>query len=102
MAGLLAGLQDRQSALFAYQYLGLAEIQRAAGTGRGVRHPDGLRELPRRPGGPAGTGAALRVTGAGGRDATHYPLTLVVVPGTRLRLLLDYQPDSVRAGCRRR
>ena len=30
---MLAGLQDRQSALLAFQYLGLAEIQRAAGPG---------------------------------------------------------------------
>ena len=38
------------------------------------------------------TGTGLRVPGAGGYDATHYPLMLAVVPGERLRIRLDYQP----------
>ncbi len=35
----------------------------------------------------------LRVTAVGGRDATHYPLSLAAVPGERLQLRLDYRPD---------
>ena len=91
VAGLLAGLQDRQSALFAFQYLGLAEIQRAAGPGAVFDTLMVYENYPVVPGGQDGGG--VRVTGAGGRDATHYPLTLVVLPGTRLRLVLDYRPD---------
>ena len=35
----------------------------------------------------------LRLTGAAGHDATHYPLSLIVLPGERLRLRLDYRGD---------
>ena len=28
-----------------------------------------------------------------GRDATHYPLALIVQPGEQLQLRLDYRPD---------
>ena len=39
--------------------------------------------------------AAHDVEGFGTTDATHYPLTLVVRPGDRLRVLLAYRPDLV-------
>jgi amino acid adenylation domain-containing protein len=35
----------------------------------------------------------LRLSSAAGHDATHYPLSLMVVPGDRLRLRLDYRGD---------
>ena len=91
VARLLAGLQDRQSALLAHQYLGLAEIQRAAGPGATF---DTLMIYENYPAVPGGEEAGdLRVTGSGGWDATHYPLALVVLSGPRLRLVLDYRPD---------
>ncbi|GAA1770510.1 amino acid adenylation domain-containing protein [Luedemannella helvata] len=66
--------------------------------------PDGQGGEPRllRPG---GDGAAqgdltqppkyggIRVTGAGGEEAAHYPLTLVVTPFDEMELRLDYRPD---------
>ena len=91
VAELLAGLQDRQSALFAHQYLGLAEIQRAAGPGAVF---DTLMVYENYPVVLEGEEAGdLRVTGGGGRDATHYPLSLIVVPHDGLRLVLGHRPD---------
>ncbi|WP_445529273.1 amino acid adenylation domain-containing protein, partial [Streptomyces cyslabdanicus] len=44
---------------------------------------DGLGELAE----------GLRVTGAVGQDATHYPLSLFPAPGRRMRIRLGYRPD---------
>src|SRR6266849_6481213 len=35
----------------------------------------------------------LRLSNVRGHDATHYPLSLMAVPGERLELRLDYRPD---------
>ena len=94
VAQVLAELQDQQAALLAYQYLGLAEIHKLAG------HPALFDTLlvfesypltPLDPATPPSGGGRLNVIGTGGRDSAHYPLTLAVVPGSRLRL--GYRPD---------
>ena len=94
VAEMLAALQDRQSALLAHHYLGLAEIQRAGGPGA-VFDTLMLYENYPIPGNAAGEGSGLKVTRTVARDATNYPLMLVVQPGSRLRLRLDYRPDLV-------
>ncbi|MFI6409986.1 amino acid adenylation domain-containing protein, partial [Streptomyces sp. NPDC050548] len=38
--------------------------------------------------------STLSLTHTEARDATHYPLSLMVMPGTRLHLRLDYRPDA--------
>ena len=104
VAEMLAGLQDRQSALLGFQYLGLAEIQRVAGPGAvfdtmvvyenyPAVPPGGRSAGP--PGGGGGRGASglLRIAGATGRDAVHYPLSLAAVPGARLGLRFYHRPD---------
>src|SRR5580692_7297912 len=95
---LWALVQDQQSALLAYHYLGLAQIQRAAGPGAVFDSLVVYENYPRDPPGLAGAVAGqdpVRVTGAGGHSAAHYPLTLTVMPGTRLRL--RYRPDLFSA-----
>ena len=55
---------------------------------------------PRDPAGLAGAVPGqdpVRVTGAGGHSAAHYPLTLTVLPGARLRLRLTYRADVFSA-----
>ncbi|WP_432826776.1 amino acid adenylation domain-containing protein [Dactylosporangium sp. CA-092794] len=95
VAGLLARLQDEQSALLDHQYLGLADIQRLAGAGELFDTLLIVENYPDRTGdGPA---ALLAAADAGGRDATHYPLTLVVDPGERLRIGLEFRPDLFAA-----
>ncbi|MGW6919207.1 amino acid adenylation domain-containing protein, partial [Kitasatospora sp. NPDC054939] len=89
-------LQVEQSRLTAHQHLGLARVHQLAGPGELFdtavvfeNYPwDGAEDAP---------GAGLRITPdpLRGRDATHYPLTLVAAPGARLYLRLDFRADLV-------
>src|SRR5580693_2327918 len=95
---LCARLQEQQSALLGYHYLGLAQIQRAAGPGAVFDTLLVYENYPRDPAGLAGAADGqdpVRVTGTGGHSTAHYPLTLVVMPGTRLRL--RFRPDLFSA-----
>ncbi|MEU9166475.1 amino acid adenylation domain-containing protein [Streptomyces sp. NPDC048420] len=84
----LTTLQERQAALLPHQHLGLADIRRATGTG------DLFDTLLAFESHPAATGpGGDRVTQLTGRDATHYPLTLAVLPAHHLALRLSYRPD---------
>ena len=91
--GLLAGLQGRQSALLAYQYLGLAEIQRAAGPGAVFDTLMVYENYPALTTGLVSGGSTLRITGGDVRAGLHFPLSLGAIPGTRLRLVLGYRAD---------
>ncbi|SCF49033.1 non-ribosomal peptide synthase domain TIGR01720/amino acid adenylation domain-containing protein [Micromonospora matsumotoense] len=91
VAGLLTRLQDEQSALLDHQYLGLADIQRLAGVGELFDTLLIVENYPERSG--DGPESLLAAVDAGGRDATHYPLTWVVDPGQRLRVGLEFRTD---------
>ncbi|MEX5635060.1 amino acid adenylation domain-containing protein [Parafrankia sp. FMc2] len=91
-ASLLSGLQQAQARLLDHQHLGLGEITRLAGLPRlfdtlVVFENYPLDEAPADP----------RLVAVTGHDATHYPLTLVVLPARRPRLRLGYRPDAVGA-----
>ncbi|MFI6374275.1 amino acid adenylation domain-containing protein [Streptomyces sp. NPDC050546] len=88
VAGLLTGLQERQAALLPHQHLGLADIQRATG---GTDLFDTLLAVENYPAAP--DGQTSTVTSVSGRDATHYPLALALLPGPRIALRLSYRPD---------
>ena len=97
---LWARQQDQQAQLLAYHFLGLAQIQRAAGPGAVFDTLVVYENFPRDPAGLAAQDPGqdpLRVTGAGGHTAAHYPLTLAVLPGSGLRLRLTYRPDLFSA-----
>ena len=79
-----ARIQDQRTALMPHEYLGLGELQQAAGHAplfdtlfvlQNFVDADGFAALGDRHG----------ITDASGVDATHYPLTLVVTPGPALR-----------------
>jgi amino acid adenylation domain-containing protein len=89
---LLARLHERQSAMLAHQQIGLASIQQTAGPGAVFDTLVVFENYPRPKGGPP-TLSGVSITSAVARDAAHYPLSLVAVPGERLRLQLDYRPD---------
>ncbi|MFF5369821.1 amino acid adenylation domain-containing protein [Streptomyces sp. NPDC013187] len=89
VADLLTALHQRQAALLPHQHLGLADIRRAAGSGGELF--DTLLAFENHP--AANGPGPSRVTQLTGRDATHYPLTLAVLPGRRLALRLSYRPD---------
>src|SRR5262249_4247945 len=86
LGALLAGIQESQSRLLAYQHVGLAEIQRVAGTGELFDTLAVFENYPLDDAALTEAVADLRVVGAEGRDATHYPLSLVVSPGERLHV----------------
>ncbi|GAA0969415.1 amino acid adenylation domain-containing protein [Actinocorallia libanotica] len=88
----LAELQREQAALLDHQYLGLAEIQTAAGLGTGLF--DTLLVFENYPAGDdLAARSGLRVAGVGNRGFTHYPLSLMVLPGDDPRLVLEHRPD---------
>ncbi|WP_433206346.1 amino acid adenylation domain-containing protein [Dactylosporangium sp. CS-047395] len=90
-AGFLARLQGEQAALLDHQYLGLADLQRLAGVGELFDTLTVFESYPT--GGAAASVPGLAIGGGIPVDATHYPLSLVVVPGSRLRLRLEHRPD---------
>ena len=92
LAGLLAGVQESQSRLLAFQHVGLAEIQHAAGAGELFDTLVVFENFLEECAACEQRGMSLRVSRLEGRDATHYPLSLIVVPGERLHLRLDYDP----------
>ncbi|MEV0401886.1 amino acid adenylation domain-containing protein [Actinoallomurus sp. NPDC050550] len=97
LAQLLTRLQTEQAALLGHQHLGLSEITAQPGV---TPLFDTLTVFENYPFDPSAMGesvAGLRLTGAAQRDATHYPLTLYVVPGDRLTLRLDHRADVVDA-----
>ncbi|KOV61057.1 amino acid adenylation protein [Streptomyces sp. NRRL WC-3618] len=99
---LLHDVQDTYVHLLDHHHLGLADIQRAVGVPELFDTLLVFENYPVDPaatgeGGPGATGG-LRVVGSGGRDATHYPVTLVALPGPRPRFRLAYRPALFDAG----
>ncbi|OSC76786.1 non-ribosomal peptide synthetase [Streptomyces sp. BF-3] len=94
LAGLLQRLQEQQTALMAHQYLGLADVQRLAGTGELFdtlvvfeNYPVEAEPLRR-------AAQELGVVDAEVRDAVHYPLALLATQrGDRMTVDWSYRPD---------
>ncbi|WP_207933320.1 non-ribosomal peptide synthetase [Actinomadura sp. GC306] len=94
---LLRRVQGERVALMPHDYLGLGDIQQAAGHSRlfdtlyvlqNLGDEDDMAELQERHG----------IVEAEGLDATHYPITFVVTPGTPVRMKLDHRPDVIGRG----
>nr|WP_294638936.1 non-ribosomal peptide synthetase [uncultured Rhodococcus sp.] len=92
----LVRLQGEQADLLDHHYLGLTEVQRAAGVGNLF---DTLTVFESYPVDEAGLAAqasdidGMAVTGIESNDSTHYPLTLLIVSDDRIRLTLKYFED---------
>ncbi|MEU3274376.1 amino acid adenylation domain-containing protein [Saccharomonospora sp. NPDC006951] len=97
-------LWTQQAALLDHDHIGLSEIQREAGPGAFF---DTLLVFENFPVAADEVRAEARAAGldvwrAGGRSATHYPLTVAVYPQERFRMVLEYRPDVFeRAGIER-
>ncbi|MGW2715593.1 non-ribosomal peptide synthetase, partial [Streptomyces sp. NPDC001356] len=77
----------------AYHHLGLTEIQRLAGAGQLFDTLTVYENYPRISATSKDTTDDLGFSISSAVDATHYPLTLAVIPaGDAMRLRLDYQP----------
>ncbi|RMI31926.1 amino acid adenylation domain-containing protein [Nocardia stercoris] len=95
LAGLLRRLQAEQAALLEHHFLGLSEIQRATGMPGLFDTLVVFESFPvdRESLGRAETGAQLPVVGSAAVTGTHYPVTVVVVLDTCLRVSLKYLTD---------
>ncbi|WP_371627472.1 amino acid adenylation domain-containing protein [Streptomyces sp. NBC_01116] len=92
----VADLHARQVALLDHQHLGLADIQGLMGMPALLDTLTVFENYPFDDDALSGSerAAGLDVRGVGGRDATHYPLTLAItLQGGRLRLVLKHRPD---------
>ncbi|GAA4956487.1 non-ribosomal peptide synthetase DhbF [Streptomonospora halophila] len=100
-AALLDRLRGEQAALLDHAHVGLAEIQRAAGVPELFDTLMVVENYPVEGTDPAEDVPGLRARVLGSTDATHYPLSLAVVPpppgaqAARLRLTFGYRPDTV-------
>ncbi|MGW2052281.1 condensation domain-containing protein, partial [Streptomyces sp. NPDC001858] len=90
----LARLQEEQSRLLAHQHLKLTDIHALTPAGELFdtvvvfeNYPVSARSTASAPAG------AVQVERLEGRNSTHYPLSLIVMPGDGIRLRLDYRPD---------
>uniref|UniRef100_UPI001C30D592 condensation domain-containing protein n=1 Tax=Streptomyces sp. GbtcB6 TaxID=2824751 RepID=UPI001C30D592 len=94
VAELLSTLQARQVSLLGHQHLGLTEIRQLAGPGAEfdtlVVYENYPRSAAAEPDGP--DALTIRLDGRT-RDASHYPLGLIVAPGERMELQLDHRTD---------
>ncbi|MEU7576503.1 amino acid adenylation domain-containing protein [Streptomyces sp. NPDC041068] len=89
---LLRRVQSERATVMPYEYVGLGTLQQETGHRRlfdtlfVLRSADGedrAAELRQRHG----------ITGVTNVDGTHFPLTLIVTPGARLRVTLAARPD---------
>jgi amino acid adenylation domain-containing protein len=102
LAGTLARLQGEQFGLLPHQHLALWEIQHRTGIGELFDAAFVFESYPLASEDLDGEIAGLRVNAAEARDATHYALSLTVVPDRRLRLRLEYRDDVLDADLARR
>ncbi|MCM2393782.1 condensation domain-containing protein, partial [Streptomyces albipurpureus] len=90
---MLVRLQGEQSSLMQHQHLGLSRLQRLAGVDDLFDTVVIFENYPVDLNQATGTAHALRFTKQVGRNANHYPLSLIAVPGSGLVLRLDYRAD---------
>ncbi|GIZ97802.1 hypothetical protein TTY48_24140 [Tsukamurella sp. TY48] len=92
---LLADVHRRALALSDHHHLGLVEITRTAGVGDLFDTMVVTENFPLSDRSVHPVEPGLDLTGVDITDATHYPLTVVVLPGERLTLGLAYRPDAL-------
>ncbi|MFH8972852.1 amino acid adenylation domain-containing protein [Streptomyces sp. NPDC017890] len=97
LAEVVEAAKEQHTALLPHQHLGLSGIQRDAGHGELFDTVLIFENYPLDPDALHDTVPGLTVTGIRGRDATHYPLSLLVLPGEELTLRLDHAPDLIPA-----
>ncbi|MDU0291331.1 non-ribosomal peptide synthetase [Saccharothrix longispora] len=93
LGDLLTAVQDRQAGLIAHQHVGLADVQRRAGHGELFDTTMVFENYPVDIDTAPVLGGGVRITDFRARDATHYSISLVGLPGERLAFRLDYRPD---------
>ncbi|MDV8067784.1 amino acid adenylation domain-containing protein [Rhodococcus sp. IEGM 1366] len=95
LGSLLGRIQAEQAGLLDHQYVGLADIQRAAGPGAVFDSMTVFESYPVDRGGlTAETDiAGMRVVDVSGVDAAHYPIGVVAHLDNRLHIRIKYLPE---------
>ncbi|QEU88460.1 non-ribosomal peptide synthase/polyketide synthase [Streptomyces viridosporus] len=97
VADLLRRLQDEQSELMDHQHYGLSDIQSLLGGGELFDTITAFESYPIDTDGFSEPVDGLRVTGVHTTDDNHYPFSLAILPGERMRLRMGYRPDLFTA-----
>jgi len=93
---VLQNMQNRQSEMLNAYHLGLAEIQREVGFERLFDTLFVFENYPIDPSILKRTYAGIRIGKVEMLDGAHYPMSLMVAPGDRLHVRLDYDPARFR------
>ncbi|GAA1229138.1 hypothetical protein GCM10009676_09530 [Prauserella halophila] len=93
VAGLLDRLQRQRLDVTDHSYVGLTDIQRLLGTGELFDTLMVFENYPLDPDRMVAPGSGVSISNAEVDDATHYPLTLVALPGDELHLTMTYRDD---------
>jgi len=96
LSQMLAGIQHDQSQMLSVQHVSLIEIQRECGFADLFDTVMVFENYPLDRAALMEPVHGLKIVDADMRDATHYPLSLVVVPDNQFYLRLDY--DAARLG----
>jgi non-ribosomal peptide synthetase component F len=93
----LERIQREQAALLPHQHLALTEILKLVGQSALFDTLFTFENYPVDPTAVPSIGDDLRVREINAYDSTHYPLSLAVIPGSRLVLRLEYSADLFEA-----
>ncbi|PPK63696.1 amino acid adenylation domain-containing protein [Actinokineospora auranticolor] len=98
---VLARVQAESAALVEHHHVGLPDVQRAAGLGELFDTMLVMENFPLSSRNRTTLAPGLDLVGVDITDATHYPLTVIVIPGDEIVVGLGYQPgvfdeDTVR------
>ncbi|MFD3471226.1 amino acid adenylation domain-containing protein [Streptomyces sp. NPDC058682] len=95
LAELLTRLQGQQSDLIEHHHVRLSDLHASVGLGELFDTLVVFENYPFDAKGGQESGAELSVVDLEAEDSTHYPLTLDVMPGSRLHLRVSYRPDLI-------
>ncbi|GAA3728710.1 amino acid adenylation domain-containing protein [Salinactinospora qingdaonensis] len=95
VADLARRVQDERNALLDHEHIGLGRIQRLVGPTPLFDSLLVVENYPLDPSLRERSYAGVRVRDFGMRDATHYPATLVALPGGEPRFELGYRPAAI-------
>ncbi|GAA2660089.1 hypothetical protein GCM10010428_04670 [Actinosynnema pretiosum subsp. pretiosum] len=96
-AELLARVHEHGAALVEHHHVGLPELQRAVGVGELFDTMLVVENFPLSNRDRTTLAPGLDLVGVDITDATHYPLTVVVIPGAEITVGLGYQAHAFDA-----
>ncbi|GAA3029657.1 amino acid adenylation domain-containing protein [Actinokineospora globicatena] len=91
-AAVLARVQSESIAMAEHHHVGLPQVQRAAGVGELFDTMLVMENFPLSSRHRTALAPGLDLVGVDITDATHYPLTVIVIPGDDIVVGLGYQP----------